>query len=105
MCRDTVCPRSLGPYNIVSYYTKWVKTSWIVSIKMKTILESFSKEDPSCNKIENEQKNRNCVKECTDVCPLKNRRTKRGAVEICTQDNIVPIVRAGIQIRNFLYRT
>ena len=29
----TVCPRSSDPYYIVSYYTKWVTTSWTYSIK------------------------------------------------------------------------
>ena len=28
---DTVCPRSLYPIYIVSYYMKWVKTSWTYS--------------------------------------------------------------------------
>ena len=24
----SICPRSLGPFHIVTYYRKWVKTSW-----------------------------------------------------------------------------
>ena len=29
---STVCPRSLCPFCIVSYYIKWDKTSWTDSI-------------------------------------------------------------------------
>ena len=29
---DTVCPRSSDPIYIVSYYIKWVTTSWTYSI-------------------------------------------------------------------------
>ena len=28
----TVCPRSLGPFHIESYYIKWDKTSWTGSM-------------------------------------------------------------------------
>ena len=36
----TVCPRSSDPFYIVSYYIKWVTTSWTHSIKKGIILES-----------------------------------------------------------------
>ena len=29
--RSTVCPKSLCPFNIVTYYTKWIWTSWTFS--------------------------------------------------------------------------
>ena len=29
---DTVCPRSSDPFQIVTYYIKWVTTSWTDSI-------------------------------------------------------------------------
>ena len=25
---DTLCPRSLDPFDTVTYYIKWLKTSW-----------------------------------------------------------------------------
>ena len=28
MNQDTVCPRSSVPFNILSYYIKWVSTTW-----------------------------------------------------------------------------
>ena len=28
---DTVCPRSSDPYYIVSYYSKWITTSWTLA--------------------------------------------------------------------------
>ena len=30
--KSTICPRSLDPFNIVSYYVKWAKTSWTYSV-------------------------------------------------------------------------
>ena len=33
---NTVCPRSSDPFYIVSYYIKWVTTSWTYSISMST---------------------------------------------------------------------
>ena len=30
--RSTVCPRSSDPFYIVTYYIKWVTTSWTYSI-------------------------------------------------------------------------
>ena len=33
----TVCPRSLGPIDIVTYYIKWARTSW----KFPTLAELF----------------------------------------------------------------
>ena len=32
-----ICPRRLGPFNRVTYYTKWVKTSWTYSTKYWSI--------------------------------------------------------------------
>ena len=32
----TVCPRSSDPFYIVSYYIKWVTTSWTYSINKDT---------------------------------------------------------------------
>ena len=29
----TVCPRSSDPFYVVTYYIKWVTTSWTYSIK------------------------------------------------------------------------
>ena len=28
----TICPRSSGPFYIVTYYIKWVNTSWTYSM-------------------------------------------------------------------------
>ena len=28
---DTVCPRSSDPFDVVTYYMKWVTTSWTYS--------------------------------------------------------------------------
>ena len=33
---NTVCPKSSDPFHIVSYYIKWVTTSWTHSIIRKT---------------------------------------------------------------------
>ena len=32
----TICPRSSDPFYIVSYYIKWVTTSWTHSMNVKT---------------------------------------------------------------------
>ena len=32
MCNTTVCPGSSDPFYIVTYYTKWVTTSWTYCI-------------------------------------------------------------------------
>ena len=40
----TECPKSLGPLCIVTYYIKWVKTSWTYSIYDKTRLNEHTVE-------------------------------------------------------------
>ena len=35
---DTVCPTSIDPFYIVTYYTKWATTSWTSSICCKSFL-------------------------------------------------------------------
>ena len=37
-CVVTVCPRSLDQFFIVSYYMKWVNTSWTDSISVRTCI-------------------------------------------------------------------
>ena len=43
----TICPRSLDPFDIVSYYIYWVKTSWTLQYsdplhkKMDTLFYSM----------------------------------------------------------------
>ena len=39
-CVVTVCPRSLDQFYIVSYYMKWVNTSWTDSISVRTCIIS-----------------------------------------------------------------
>ena len=33
----TVCPRSYGPFYIVTYYIEWVTTSWTYSMSSKLL--------------------------------------------------------------------
>ena len=38
----TLCPRSLDQFYVVSYYVKWVKTSWIKNTsKIFSVAEAF----------------------------------------------------------------
>ena len=39
LTKSTLCPRSCDPFYIVSYYIKWVTTSWAYSIILSKLHE------------------------------------------------------------------
>ena len=50
LSNSTVCPRSLGPFYIVSYYMNWVKTCWTYSVikmdKIGSVPDTFNGLNP-----------------------------------------------------------
>ena len=39
---STVCPRRLDPFNIITYYLSWVKSSWTYSNSIKTEIVDYT---------------------------------------------------------------
>ena len=59
-CTYTVCPRSKDPFYVVTYYIKWITTSWTHStkaffddLKVNKEIKLFSRQSRSCYAILN----------------------------------------------------